>query len=128
MKRIVTIVSLIFCAIILFFSFMGEKLYYSTKPNVEVERPIRVNGMVLLPETAIFHEDNGDYIFTVESEQGFSTEILTVTKVRLTSCQPDDMGYFGEGYVAVEAEGYQSAPTVVWASEGLEDGEKVVEK
>lgn len=128
MKRIVTIVSLIFCAIILFFSFMGEKLYYSTKPNVEVERPIRVNGMVLLPETAIFHEDDGDYIFTVESEQGFSTEILTVTKVRLTSCQPDDMGYFGEGYVAVEAEGYQSAPTVVWASEGLEDGEKVVEK
>lgn len=128
MKRIVTIVSLIFCAIILFFSFMGEKLYYSTKPNVEVERPIRVNGMVLLPETAIFHEDDGNYIFTVESEQGFSTEILTVTKVRLTSCQPDDMGYFGEGYVAVEAEGYQIAPTVVWASEGLEDGEKVVEK
>lgn len=128
MKRIVTIVSLIFCAIILFFSFMGEKLYYSTKPNVEVERPIRVNGMVLLPETAIFHEDDGDYIFTVENEQGFSTEILTVTKVRLTSCQPDDMGYSGEGYVAVEAEGYQSAPTVVWASEGLEDGEKVVEK
>lgn len=128
MKRIVTIVSLIFCAIILFFSFMGEKLYYSTKPNVEVERPIRVNGMVLLPETAIFHEDDGDYIFTVESEQGFSTEILTVTKVRLTSCHPDDMGYFGEGYTAVEAEGYQSAPTVVWASEGLEDGEKVVEK
>lgn len=128
MKRIVTIVSLIFCAIILFFSFMGEKLYYSTKPNVEVERPIRVNGMVLLPETAIFHEADGDYIFTVESEQGFSTEILTVTKVRLTSCQPDDMGYFGEGYVAVEAEGYQSAPTVIWASEGLEDGEKVVEK
>lgn len=128
MRRAVTVVSLIFCAIILFFSFMGEKLYYSTKPEVEVERPIRVNGCIILPDTAVFHEADGDYIFTVGSVQGFSVEILTVTKIRLTSCKPDDMGYFGEGYVLVEAEEYQNAPTVVWASEGLKDGERVVEE
>lgn len=128
MKRIVTIVSLIFCGIILFFSFKGEDLYYSTKPEVEIERPIRFNGMILLPETAVFHEADGDYIFTVESEQGFSTEILTVTKIRLTSCNPDETGYFGDGYVFVEAEEYQNAPTVVWASEWLKDGQRVVER
>ncbi len=128
MKRIVTIVSLIFCAIILFFSVMGEKLYYSTKPKVEIERPMRVNGMVLLPESAVFHQADGDYIFTVESEQGFSTEILTVTKIPLISCNPDETGYFGDECVSVEAEGYGNAPTVVWASREPKDGEKVVEK
>ncbi len=128
MKKIVTVVSLIFCGIIVFFSVMGEKLYYSTKPEVEVERPMRVNGMVLLPESAVFHQADGDYIFTVESEQGFSTEILTVTKIPLISCKPDETGYFGDEYVSVEAEGYQNAPTVVWASREPKDGEKVVEK
>lgn len=128
MKKVVTVVSLIFCAIILFFSIMGERLYYSTKPNVEIDRPMRVNGMVLLPESAVFHEADGDYIYTVESEQGFSTEILTVTKIRLISCEPDDKGYFGDGYVSVEAEDYRNAPTVIWASKALKDGEKVVEK
>lgn len=127
MRRIVTIVSLIFCGIIVFFSIMGENLYYSTKPKVEIERPTRVNGMILLPETAVFHEADGDYIFTVESEQGFSTEILTVTKIRLTSCEPDETGYFGDGYVFVEAEGYSNAPTVVWASDELHDGQRVIE-
>ncbi len=128
MKIIVTVISLIFCAIILFFSFMGENLYYSTKPEVEIERPMRVNGLVLLPETAVFHGEDGDYIFTVESMQGFSTEIMTVTKIPLISCVPDETGYFGDEYVAVEADGYQNTPTVVWASEEPTDGGRVVEK
>ncbi len=128
MRKAVIVFALIFCAIILFFSFMGENLYYSTKPKVEVDRPIWVNGSIILPETAVFHEDDGDYIFTVESEQGFSAELLTVTKIPLISCVPDEMGFFGEGYVLVEAEGYQNAPTVVWASEELKDGERVVEE
>ena len=128
MKKLVTAASIVFCAIILFFSFFGEKLYYSTKPQVELDRPLRVNDMVLLPEGAVFHEADGDCIYTVESEQGFSTEILTVTRIPLTRCEPDETGYFGDGYVLVEAEGYSSAPTVIWASEALEDGQRVVEK
>ena len=127
MKKLVTAASIVFCAIILFFSFFGEKLYYSTKPQVELDRPLRVNDMVLLPEGAVFHEADGDCIYTVESEQGFSTEILTVTRIPLTRCEPDETGYFGDGYVFVEAEGYSSEPTVIWASEALEDGQRVVE-
>ena len=49
MKKAVPVLSILFCAIILFFSFFGEKLYYSTKPQVELDRPLRVNDMVLLP-------------------------------------------------------------------------------
>lgn len=128
MKKAVTVLSIIFCAIIVFFSIFGERLYYSTKPTVEIDRPVRINDMILLPKAAVFHEPDGDYIFTVKSEQGFSTEILTVTKIRLNSCKPDETGYFGEGYVAVEADGYQNAPTVIWASKELKDGQRVVEK
>lgn len=127
MKKAVTVLSIIFCGIILFFSVMGERLYYSTKPKVEIDRPIRINEMILLPETAVFHEPDGDYIFAVDSEQGFSTEILTVTKIRLSRCEPDETGYFGEGYVIVESEEYSNAPTVVWASEELKDGQRVTE-
>lgn len=127
MKKAVTVLSIIFCGIILFFSVMGERLYYSTKPKVEIDRPIRINEMIFLPETAVFHEPDGDYIFAVDSEQGFSTEILTVTKIRLSRCEPDETGYFGEGYVIVESEEYSNAPTVVWASEELKDGRRVTE-
>lgn len=127
MKKAVTVLSIIFCGIILFFSVMGERLYYSTKPKVEIDRPIRINEMILLPETAVFHEPDGDYIFAVDSEQGFSTEILTVTKIRLSRCEPDETGYFGEGYVIVESEEYSNSPTVIWASEELKDGQRVTE-
>ena len=128
MKKAVTAASVIFCAMIIFFTFFGEKLYYSTKPKVELERPLRMNDMILLPESAIFSEPDGDYIFTVESEKGFSAEILTVTKLRLIRCEPDESGYFGDGYVAVEAEGYSSAPTVVYSSKPLKDGQRVIEE
>ena len=128
MKKAVTAASVIFCAMIIFFTFFGEKLYYSTKPKVELERPLRMNDMILLPESAIFSEPDGNYIFTVESEEGFSAEILTVTKLRLTRCEPDESGYFGDGYVTVEAEGYSSAPTVVYSSKPLKDGQRVIEE
>lgn len=127
MKRVVTIVSLLFCGVIVFFSIMGERLYYLTKPTVELDRPIRVNDMALLPETAVLHDDDGDYIFTATAETGFSTEILTVTKIPLTSCLPDEIGYLGEGYVFVEAEGYRNDLTVYKASKELKDGMRVVE-
>ena len=127
MKKAITAISIIFCVIIIFFSFFGEKLYYSTKPKVELDRPLRINDLILLPESAIFSEADGDYIFTVESEEGFSTEILTVTKVRLTRCEPDETGYFGDGYVMVEAEDYSNAPTVIRASKPLKDGQRVTE-
>lgn len=127
MKKAITAISIIFCVIIIFFSFFGEKLYYSTKPKVELDRPLRINDLILLPESAIFSEADGDYIFTVESEEGFSTEILTVTKVRLTRCEPDESSYFGDGYVMVEAENYSNAPTVVYSSKPLKDGQRVTE-
>lgn len=127
MKKAVTLLALLFCGVIVFFSLMGEKLYYTTKPTVELERPVRVNDMVLLPESAIFHDDDGNYIFTITAETGFSTEILTVTKRPLISCQPDEIGWLGEGYVFVEAEDYRNELTVFKASEPLKDGMKVVE-
>lgn len=128
MKKAVTVLSIVFCAIILFFSVMGERLYYLTKPQVEIDRPIRVNDLIILPEAAVFHEADGDYIFTFESEQGFSVRILTVTKLRLERCKADETGMFGDGYVSVSAEGYSNAPTVVKSDRALKDGQRVTEE
>ena len=128
MKKSVTALSIIFCGIIIFFSLFGERLYYSTKPKVVIDRPLRINDAVLLPEEAVVFEPDGSYIFTVEGSVGFSAEILTVTKVRLTSCEPDETGYLGEGYFAVKAEGYNGAPTVVRTSKKLRDGQRVIEE
>lgn len=125
MKKIVTALALVFCAVIAFFTIFGERLYYSTKPVVEIDRPVRVDDMLLLPETAVFHEPDGDYIFAVESYQGFSTEIMTVTKIRLTHCEADEIGYMGDGYVLAQSEEYQRTPIVVRSSGSLKDGQMV---
>ncbi len=127
MKRVVTVLAAFFCGIIVFFTFFGEKLFYSTKPHVEIARPQRINDLIILPETAVFHDADGDYIFTITAEEGFSAQLLTATKVRLTRCVPDETGYFGVGYVSVAAEGYSGALTVVRANSEPRDGERVVE-
>lgn len=127
MRRAVTILSIFFCAVIVFFSIFGERLYYLTKTSVEIDRPVMIDGALILPESAVFREDGGDYIFTVAREQGFSAEILTVTKHRLLTCVPDPTGYFGGGYVSVSAEDYSNELTVVRSQRPLRDGERVKE-
>ena len=106
---------------------MGERLFYSTKPTVEIDRPIRIGDRVFLPKTAVFKEEDGEYIYTVTVRQGFSAELLTVTRVRLLSSMEDDTGYLGEDYMIVEAEGYTNSPTVISSSRPLKDRDMVVE-
>lgn len=127
MKKLVSVLSILFLAAIVFFTLMGERLFYSTKPTVEIDRPIRIGDRVFLPKTAVFKEEDGEYIYTVTVRQGFSAELLTVTRVRLLSSMEDDTGYLGEDYMIVEAEGYKNSPTVISSSRPLKDGDMVVE-
>lgn len=127
MKKLVSVLSILFLAAIVFFTLMGERLFYSTKPTVEIDRPIRIGDRVFLPKTAVFKEEDGEYIYTVTVRQGFSAELLSVTRVRLLSSMEDDTGYLGEDYMIVEAEGYTNSPTVISSSRPLKDGDMVVE-
>ncbi len=126
MKKAVTVLSIIFSAVIVFFSIFGERLYYSTKPKVELERPLRIDGALLAPESAVFHDAGGSCIVCVESEQGFSVEILTTRKIRLAWVRPDSTGYY-EGYVLVQPQTDPTGPIVINSTRPLRGGQRVVE-
>lgn len=126
MKKAITVISVVFCGIIVFFSFMGERLYYLSKPKVVIDRPVKVDGELLVPRSAIIHDAGGYCIISVDVEKGFSTDILTARKIRLVSLRPYDNGYFGDDY-AVIAPGYSNGPIVISSSESIRGGQKVVE-
>ena len=116
----------VFCLTILFFTFFGESLYYSTKPEVELERAMGFGDGIYLPESAVFEEADGAYVYTIDSENGFSTEILTVTRHKLIEYYPDDTGYF-DGYVVIVPEEDLRGVFVVSSTKPLYDGARVVD-
>lgn len=128
MKKAVLCLMAVFSLMIIFFTFFGENLYYSTKPEVELERmTMDFNGCMYLPESAVFEEADGAYIYTIDSEKGFSTEILTVTRHKLIEYYPDDTGYF-DGYVNVIPEEDVRGVFVISSTKPLRDGARVVER
>lgn len=126
MKKVVLFLTAVFALAIIFFSFFGESLYYSTKPEVELDRAIQMNGLYL-PESTVFEEEDGAYVYTLDSEKGFSTEILTVTRHKLLEYCPDDTGYF-DGYVKIVPEEDVRGVFVVSSTKPLYDGARVVER
>ena len=128
MKKAVVCLMAAFSLIIVFFTFFGESLYYSTKPEVELERmTMDFNGSMYLPESAVFEEADGAYVYTVDGERGFSTEILTVTRHKLKEYYPDETGYF-DGYVRIVPEEDVRGTFVVSSTKPLCDGARVVER
>lgn len=127
MKKAVLGLSILFCLVIVFFTFFGESLYYLTNPCVELDRSFRVNEEMYLPEGAIFEEDDGIFVYTAESQIGFSTEIITVTRHKVLTYSHDDSGYF-DGYVKITLEERVNGIFVVSSSEPLKEGMRVVEK
>ena len=128
MKKAVVCLMAVFALTIVFFTFFGESLYYSTKPEVECERmTMDFNGMMYLPESAVFEETDGAYVYTVDGKNGFSTEILTVTRHKLIEYRPDETGYF-DGYVVIVPEEDIRGTFVVSSTKPLYDGARVVER
>lgn len=127
MKKAVVCLMAAFSLVIVFFTFFGESLYYSTKPEVELDRAFGMNDGLYLPESAVFEEADGAYVYTLDSENGFSTEILTVTRHKLIEYYPDDTGYF-DGYVIIIPEEDVRGTFVVSSTKPLYDGARVVDR
>lgn len=126
MKKVVVCLMVAFSLVVVFFTFFGESLYYSTKPEVELDRAFGMNDGQYLPESAVFEEADGAYVYTLDSENGFSTEILTVARHKLIEYYPDDTGYF-DGYVVIVPEEDVRGAFVVYSSKPLHDGARVVD-
>ena len=82
MKKIYIALISLFWAVIIFFTFFGEKLYMSTNPNVTVTaantmQVINDETFVLIPSSCLFDEN---YACVVTTQKGFSIDISTIEK------------------------------------------------
>lgn len=127
MRRVILVLSALFWAAIIFFTAFGNKLYSILNPKVSLDISINYNNGQYLPKTAVFEESDGAYVYTVESEQGFSREILTARRHKLKGYLPDDTGYF-EGYVKIVPEEAVNGIFVISSSKPLHDGAKVIQE
>lgn len=127
MKKTAVIFSVMFWAIIVFFTAFGDALYSATKPAVTFDYAFGTEDSQYLPEGAVFEESDGAYVYTVEREQGFSREILTAVRHKLREYHGDDTGYH-EGYVVIVPEEPVRGIFIVSSTKPLFDGAKVVEE
>lgn len=124
MKRAVTAMMILFTAVIVFFSFFGERLYYITKPDAVVYRVQRMwmgedgSRKLMIPKKCVH---DGEYVYTVTRTGGFSLIINTVFKkeVDIIDCADDD------DYVIVESGLNLGDMLVAESSEELQDGDRV---
>ena len=126
MKKILTASIILFCAVILFFSLFGEKLYYSTKPVITLCRADGIidgdgNIKIVIPKSCVFE---GKYVYGISSYPGFSLTIYSVVRQEAkTEPNPED-----ESTVIVNSGVRQGQILVKSASKKLTDGAQVVLK
>lgn len=123
MKKAVSIMIILFSAVIVFFSFFGERLYYLTKPKAVTYRVQNIwtdengNMKLLIPKECV---KEGGFVYVVTQTGGFSLTINTVSKKEVDIT---DSG--SDGYVIVNKGLSLGDMLVVDASEELRDGDRI---
>lgn len=91
MKKVVTIVMALFCAVILFFTFFGETLFYKAKPQVTIAYTYTVMAedgeYKPLPAECVTSDG---CVYVVNLTSGFSAQIATAEKREIAYWQLDD--------------------------------------
>lgn len=126
MKKVIVIVMTLFCAVILIFTFFGEKIYYSIHPKVEIERvSMMIGDKPVIPKSAVYSDESGDYVYTLSSSEGFSMTIYTVHKTAVM-VSPCDINFMqGDEYAYLESGLGFGEMIVVMSTKGLLDGCRV---
>ncbi len=121
MKKVVTIIMCLFCAVIIFFTFFGETLFYKSKPQVTTTTSytyvmVGEDSYKPIPKSCVFDDK---YVYVVTSVQGFSAVIYTVEKREITGYELDDESY-------AVTDGLRNGETIVMETDRpLEDGDRV---
>ncbi len=120
MKRIVTILMLVFCAIILSFTFFGKTLFCEAKPQVTTHTTYTIMTETgeykpILKECLV---DNG-YVYVITYAQGFSAEITSVEKREIVFTELD------ENNIAVTVGLRNGERLVLTTDRSVENGDKV---
>lgn len=122
MKKLVTILMALFCAIILFFTFFGETLFYEAKPQVTTHSVYSMytpdgNTAPIIPKECLI---DGKFIYVVTYTQGFSAEIC-FAEMREVVTQEYDDGYL----LVIEGDLHNGEKVIVTADRPCSDGDKV---
>lgn len=122
MKKLVTILMALFCAVILFFTFFGETLFYEAKPQVtthSVYSMFTEDGKVapLIPKECLIDDR---YIFVVTYTQGFSAEICSAQMREVVTQEYDD-GYL----LVIEGDLRNGERVIITSDRSYQDGDKV---
>lgn len=123
MKKVVAVMMILFCAVIVFFSFFGERLYYLTKPDAVIYRVQSIwtdeNGdmKLLIPKECV--KESG-YVYVVTQTGGFSLTINTVSRREVDIADAERGDYF------IVNKGLSLGDMLVMeSSEELRDGDRI---
>lgn len=112
----------LFCAVILFFTFFGEMLFYEAKPQVTTHSVYSMytpdgNTAPIIPKECLI---NGKFIYVVTYTQGFSAEICSAEMREVVTQEYDD-GYL----LVIEGDLRNGEKVIVTADRPFSDGDKV---
>ena len=95
MKKAVVVITVLFWAVIIFFTVMGETMFYEWCPQVTMASSVYTRledgtEAKLIPKTGLFE---GKYVYTVNRMPGFSAEICTLERHEVTVEEHDEFFY-----------------------------------
>lgn len=95
MKKAVVVITVLFWAVIIFFTVMGETMFYEWCPQVTMASSVYTRledgtEAKLIPKTGLFE---GKYVYTVNRMPGFSAEICTLERHEVTVEEYNDDFY-----------------------------------
>lgn len=111
-----------FCAVILFFTFFGETLFYKCKPQVEATGSVysvMTDGSAIYMPVPIECLADGKYVYVISVTPGFSADIAYVERREIVFDRLD------EAYIAVTGGIRNGERLVLSADRPVADGDKV---
>lgn len=122
MKKAVTVLMIIFCVIILFFTFFGETLFYKCKPQVEstgAVYTVSLSGSDRYMPVPTECLADGKYVYVINLTPGFSADIAYVERREIVFDELD------KAYIAV-TDGIRNGERLVLKTDRpIKDGDKV---
>jgi hypothetical protein len=130
MVKIQFILATAFLALILVFTFFGEKIYILSRPKVEVASTGGIIDMseiqyVLLPLKSIVSEDGENYVYTLQTNSGFSMNITTVQKQAVGEILTD-LNYEDFVLARTDETHFTRELVVVWRDFPIENDDQVI--
>ena len=111
---------------LLVFTLFGEQMYAWGKPVVTLKSSSTSggDGASRIPKEALLADEAGNFVYMLQSEQGYSRKIYTVIRVEVDVEEQTE--FYDEEIELVRAKGVKLDRVVVHAEGALSDGCRVI--